>query len=1363
MSNNTNKSQEKKNFVNSIDPLPRYYFILFLIWKLSLFDLCKGLAFLNNICRKKLRKNLTKFSIKNQVSYISACLSLLFLGSVQMLSEKTNTPILTIFKNNLPIYNINKFSQDWRTFNILNHSNLLQQYPLSDQYKSINILDDAALIQLKSFYQNQQNRAYFGYINLKGSLLNVSDNNFSFFSQARYPLYLKNIKIQTLDSIPKKMEGIVGQRQVISLLFEKDNNIKKINNPSLIKELFVPPVILIEAGKETGQEISDLANKLRLIKEKENDQNLVLENPFKFRKNLIAKNKNINKFFSQIKLKNTISRNYRELFYETELKHVDPNIFNLIEFHNMGSIDSIDSIDLIDLIESIPNQIIEQEINYFDILNLIDKKELVFFNKMVKPRRLSGYWFPDFKKEKKFTFDCFKPSKILVKLPGKYKLFFIKSFSKIVRKQKDFLQSNNLQDNILYLKFQNPFSIIEKNKTHKTYKNQFSTYINTQNKFKKIIVRIKNNRVIIYSKTPRNILGFKIYQFYEARETIKTYSWLIITRAGVSFLGFKLFQRIYQDYGKEIVLSLVNFISLIGILPDSEWLIDDLNLNIYGRSYRGVWRVKKFLNQAAGITPLMAHFSEILWQLRSKNTKWARIFNIFNYSVSQNRSFALQPTLLIGAPGTGKTLLVQALAGETKVPVLLQSGSVLKDFRQRGKGAKSIQNIFRRARQIKPCIIFIDEIDGVGVRRESFSLNVMGEQDIIDNLSKAGSTPVSFEDLEKFQPKTDLKDLFELEEILELDEVVNFGETLTDAAQKSLTRTRVLQEEQVKLNSRTEQLSILIQLLVELDGLHPLNNIMVFGATNRPYVLDPALLRPGRFYKIIQLKLPDQRKRIQILKLYTSYMKQTSSIPWYYFSQRMEGLNAADISAIVNESALISIDNEQAHSLKSLEEAFDRITSYSATKNFTNFKRQLYSAHIDARSRWLSNKFFNKKYRFIKKTKLPTYNFLTKLNYNNYIYLKQYKSIAYYQAGKAITQIVLPNHPSSVYFALQERAKNFRYIAMHGLVLSLMDSLKFRVELEERLVGMLAGKASEFLSGYASILPHLKNFLNHSIFDISSTGGEDVQSATLLSFLMADKWFFYAKRTCTQNYHPILDNFNIHELYQEEISLFKAVLEDIESEMDTENRLVSILKSQKWSYRSWWQKQIADEESFFDRSVMDWYRIYLPETEESERNIEWVPPDDYYTGLNIRMTNLLIYWHHLLKLVYDHLYHSLLINSFNFSFSILNKNRELLDYFTDFVLRHERVRNHQIQILISPFMNKTLNPDIFSINEKTLNRKKIVVFKGWGALSKRKAARVLNVDKMSSEFNVEDGLKDKILKSFQKLEIPEYFIKHRYK
>ena len=1344
------KIRKKKSFTNSIEPLKREYFIYFLIWKLSLYNMHRGLFFLDNLFQRKVRKNLKKFTNQSQKKYIILSFFVLFLGSIQIFSEYTGTPILLLFKNNLPIYNTRKFNYNWKTFHIINYMNLFEQYPLSYPYKNINILKDSVLLQLNSLYQNQRNKIFFSYIPLNQSLPNNS--GVSFFESTRCPFVVNDIKMHILDTIPKKMEGIKSyrdQRRIISPLFQSNSG-KKVAQIPLIKGSPTPSL------KQKTRKAFKFAGKFRIVQE--NDQNLVWEKPIDYRKTFIKKNKNIKKFFTQVKLKNAISKNCRSFFYEEDFKHIDPSIFDSTQLKSLDEPNSLYS------------RVIEEEVDYLDILDLVNEKELSFSKKDIKPRHLSGYWFPDFKNKKKFTFYSLKPSSIHVKLPRKYKLFFVEAFAKALKKQKDLLQieGNNtfdlLHDNFIYLQFQNPSRAIEESKSFKKYKKQLTVYENAQIKPRWRRLLGAKNQDIIRFRPSLSTLGFKNYQFYETREPMKIYSWLIITQVGVSVLSFKLLQYLYQEYGKEIVLSLVNLINLVGILPDAEWLIDELNLNIYGRNYRAVKRVKKSFRQAAGITSLMIHFSEVLWQLKSKNTIGANILNIFNDPLNQKRSYILQPALLVGAPGTGKTLLVQALAGEAGVPVVLQSGSVLKDFRQRGKGARSVQSLFRRSRQIKPCIVFIDEIDGVGVRRESLSLSPMGDQDIIEIMSEAGTVPASFDDLKKFQPKTDLKSLFDDEEILELDEVVNFGETLTDATQKNLLRIKVLQEEQVEQHSRIEQLSILTQLLIELDGLTPLNNIMVFGATNRPHILDPALLRPGRFYKIVSLKLPDQRKRIQILKLYISHMKQRPlPIPWYYFSQRMEGLSAADISAIVNESALVSICNGQTHTLQSLEKGFERVTSYSSIKNIANYKLQLYSAHFGTRSRWLANSFFSRKYKLIKKTKLPVQSFLAKQKVSNFLYLKQYKSIAYYQAGKSITHIILPKHPSSVYFAIQERAKNFRYISMHGLVLSLMDHLKFRLELEERLVGLLAGKASEFLPGYASILPRLKNILSHQTFDISSTGSEDVQSATLLSFLMAEKWYFYAKKTCTQSFHPLLEDLNNYELYEEDINLFKAILEDMESEIDIQNRLVSILKTQKWSFRTWWQKQLADEESFFEKSIMDWYRIYLAEPEESERNIEWVPPDDYYTGLNIRMTDSLIYWHHLLKLTYDHIYHALLINSFNISFSILNKNRELLDYLVDFVLRHEKVRNHQIQILIAPFINKELKPKTFETSAESLNREKVVAFKSWGPLSKRSAARILNVNKMSNEYNIEDSLRGEILHSFQKLNLPLHLIKYRYK
>lgn len=114
------------------------------------------------------------------------------------------------------------------------------------------------------------------------------------------------------------------------------------------------------------------------------------------------------------------------------------------------------------------------------------------------------------------------------------------------------------------------------------------------------------------------------------------------------------------------------------------------------------------------------------------------------------------------------------------------------------------------------------------------------------------------------------------------------------------------------------------------------------------------------------------------------------------------------------------------------------------------------------------------------------------------------------------------------------------------------------------------------------------------------------------------------------------------------------------------------------------------------------------------------------------------------------------------SYSLLNKNRELLDYLVDFVLRYEKVRNHQIKILIAPFINKQMEPIHFSRPENT-NKEKLIIFKSWGPFSRRSVARVLNIDEMLKDYYLNENIKNKVLTSFQKLKIPEYLIKYPLK
>jgi cell division protease FtsH len=205
--------------------------------------------------------------------------------------------------------------------------------------------------------------------------------------------------------------------------------------------------------------------------------------------------------------------------------------------------------------------------------------------------------------------------------------------------------------------------------------------------------------------------------------------------------------------------------------------------------------------------------------------------------------------LLLGAPGTGKTLLARAVAGEAKVPFFSLSGS---DFVEMfvGVGASRVRDLFRQAEQQAPCIVFIDELDALGKVR--------------------GSSPVS--------------------------------------------------------NDEREQ--TLNALLVEMDGFESNSGVIIMSATNRPEILDPALLRPGRFDRQIVVDKPDLLGREAILKVHARKVKAAASVDLKVLASRMPGFAGADLANVVNEAALLAARRGKKEVENAdFEEAIDRVVA----------------------------------------------------------------------------------------------------------------------------------------------------------------------------------------------------------------------------------------------------------------------------------------------------------------------------------------------------------------------------------------------------------------------------------------------------
>ena len=204
--------------------------------------------------------------------------------------------------------------------------------------------------------------------------------------------------------------------------------------------------------------------------------------------------------------------------------------------------------------------------------------------------------------------------------------------------------------------------------------------------------------------------------------------------------------------------------------------------------------------------------------------------------------------LLYGKPGTGKTLIAKAIAGEADVPFISMSGSEFIEMFA-GLGASRVRKLFEKARKLAPCIVFIDEIDAIGSRRTSNS------------------------------------------------------------------------------GAETENNQTLNQLLVEMDGFGSEETIIVLAATNRPEMLDKALLRPGRFDRQITIPTPDLKGRLEILKIHSKDKKLSDDVNLESIAEDTAGFTGAELENILNEAAIVATKSKHEEiENDDIEEAVKKVT-----------------------------------------------------------------------------------------------------------------------------------------------------------------------------------------------------------------------------------------------------------------------------------------------------------------------------------------------------------------------------------------------------------------------------------------------------
>jgi cell division protease FtsH len=265
----------------------------------------------------------------------------------------------------------------------------------------------------------------------------------------------------------------------------------------------------------------------------------------------------------------------------------------------------------------------------------------------------------------------------------------------------------------------------------------------------------------------------------------------------------------------------------------------------------GKSNAKIYAEDETGVT-----FKDVAGQQESKDSL-LEIVTFLNQPEKYRSIGAKLPkgALLVGPPGTGKTLLAKAVAGEAKVPFFSISGS---EFVQMfvGAGAAKVRDLFKQANEKAPCIVFIDEIDAVGKRRDGM------------------------------------------------------------------------------IGGNDEREQTLNQLLKEMDGFDSSNGVVILGATNRPEILDPALLRPGRFDRQIVVERPDLSGRVAILELHSKAVKLGHDVNFEAIAKASAGASGAELANIINEAALRAVRNKRkAVAQEDLEEAIEVVIAGEQKKD----------------------------------------------------------------------------------------------------------------------------------------------------------------------------------------------------------------------------------------------------------------------------------------------------------------------------------------------------------------------------------------------------------------------------------------------
>ena len=377
---------------------------------------------------------------------------------------------------------------------------------------------------------------------------------------------------------------------------------------------------------------------------------------------------------------------------------------------------------------------------------------------------------------------------------------------------------------------------------HRVTEVEYSTFLNMVDEGKVKEVMLDGNYIVFLAENESGKMGTYqtgVFPDDGLRERLEN--------AGVAFSSY------IESEGSPIINFLVSWIlplmmfSLIGRLLFAFLQKKGGNAMSFGSS-----NAKIYAEKETGVT-----FKDVQGEDEAKEALEEIVSYLHNNDkYAQIGAKLPKGALLVGPPGTGKTLLAKAVAGEAKVPFFSISGSEFVEMFV-GMGASKVRDLFKQASEKAPCIVFIDEIDTIGKKRDG---NGMSGND----------------------------------------------------------------EREQTLN----------QLLTEMDGFDSNKGVVILAATNRPEILDPALLRPGRFDRRIPVNLPDLQGRIAILKVHSKDVKMEGDINFNAIAKATSGASGAELANIINEAALRAVrQGRDAVTQEDLEESVETVIAGYKRKN----------------------------------------------------------------------------------------------------------------------------------------------------------------------------------------------------------------------------------------------------------------------------------------------------------------------------------------------------------------------------------------------------------------------------------------------